>query len=284
LCLTNGGAFGASGTAVLDLSNLPTIRTHGGSGATPARLIVGYNNSALPDLQTLWTGGIMSGYTLSLAGTNNSLTYAGNLTLTNGAVLTHEPNIATDKTHHWLSLAVTGGLTIASGSALDVSGRGYKGRQGPGGGTWGRGGGGHGGQGGRGLDGGSGAAYGLTFSPISAGSGGHGHDTETGPSGAGVIRLTITDRLTVNGAIRADGRDHAAGTTQAGGAGGSVWITAGTLAGTNAISAVGGIGRDYSGGGGGGRIAISLTGANNFGDVTFLANGGDRIPYHYCPV
>ena len=42
-----------------------------------------------------------------------------------------------------------------------------------------------------------------------------------------------------------------------GGSGGSIWLTAGALAGTGAIAADGGAGELYDGGGGGGgRIAI----------------------------
>jgi hypothetical protein len=66
--------------------------------------------------------------------------------------------------------------------------------------------------------------------------------------------------LTNNGTIAANG----SGTSFAGGAGGSVNILAGTLAGTGTVSAIGGVGASGNAtGGGGGRIALVLTNADD---------------------
>jgi hypothetical protein len=92
--------------------------------------------------------------------------------------------------------------------------------------------------------------------------------------------------LTVNGQIVANGSgdstapggagDHEIG----GGAGGSIWLTVGTLAGTGTLSAIGGNGdTDFdSGGGGGGRIAVY------YGTSTFSGTiAAQTSPYSSYP-
>jgi hypothetical protein len=83
--------------------------------------------------------------------------------------------------------------------------------------------------------------------------------------------------LQLDGAIAANGTGFSS-PGAGGGAGGSVWLTAGTLAGGGTISANGGDG-DYSvgGGGGGGRIAIYY-GTNQFvGPVTAYGGMGALV-------
>ncbi|NQU26017.1 MAG: RHS repeat protein, partial [Candidatus Nealsonbacteria bacterium] len=67
--------------------------------------------------------------------------------------------------------------------------------------------------------------------------------------------LTVDGRLTVDGAITATGNNGIS--PQGGGSGGSVYVTAGTVAGAGIIAANGGIGgSNNGGGGGGGRVAM----------------------------
>jgi hypothetical protein len=90
--------------------------------------------------------------------------------------------------------------------------------------------------------------------------------------GGGVVQLRVAGALIHDGILSARGRDNGGRTS----AGGSIRITAGTLAGTGTIDAGGG--NAYRGGGGG-RIAVMLTRDNEFGSVTMRACGGstDRL-------
>lgn len=84
------------------------------------------------------------------------------------------------------------------------------------------------------------------------------------PAG-GVFTLSVGGTLTLDGSMTADGggargNDSAYDNASAG-AGGTINVTAGALAGEGKISADGGCGRYcYAGGAGGGRIAVRLTG------------------------
>ena len=96
-------------------------------------------------------------------------------------------------------------------------------------------------------------AYGSIFDPRELGMGGQGN------TGGGRVILTVGGTLTVNGTIDADGRkmDNRAG------AGGSVNLICGTLAGSGVISARG---ADYTANcapGCGGRVALRQTVAND---------------------
>jgi hypothetical protein len=77
-----------------------------------------------------------------------------------------------------------------------------------------------------------------------------------GSAGGGVIRLTVGGVLEVDGQMSARGGD-ATQEEAGGGSGGSIWLTAGSFAGSGVVSADGGAGElYYGGGGGGGRIAV----------------------------
>ncbi len=217
-------------------------------------------------------------------------THTGNVTIANGAFLTHSDNSTTET--FTTDLTVTGDLTIESGAVADAVGRGYDGGgqsangYGPGGGSAdysttyrGGGGGGHGGEGGNGmlfsssLTGGKGTPYGSLTQPATIGSGGAGARDGTGGAGGGAVRLTAGGALRVDGTISVNGL---AGTDRgAGGAGGTIYLAAGTLTGSGTISANGGNnGPSILGGaGGGGRIACVYT-SNTF-DGSMIAAGGD---------
>lgn len=174
-------------------------------------------------------------------------------------------------------------LTVAKGGKITVSERGYAADaqkaqvvgHGPGAGKTNMGAS-HGGYGswaaGRGNAGGyvweNVQPYGDAEHPETAGSSGANSKYDIGGNGGGVIRIAATGAVTVNGEILANGR--AASTTgkdaanhDTAGAGGSIWISCATVAGTTGlIAAKGGNGDDYAQGsgpgapGGGGRIAI----------------------------
>lgn len=122
-----------------------------------------------------------------------------------------------------------------------------------------------------------GAAYGSFTQPTDFGSGGGNSDGQIGygGKGGGLVRLSITNTVTVNGTISANGGNgdvssaHIAGS----GSGGSVYITAATLVGNGSIKANGGAPASTSGGaGGGGRIALYYT--TDSSTITVNAFGG----------
>ena len=61
-----------------------------------------------------------------------------------------------------------------------------------------------------------------------------------------------------------------------GGAGGSIWLTAGSLSGSGTVRAQGGDGlfNSHSSAGGGGRVSVVLTGSSGVGGVDISARGG----------
>ena len=162
-------------------------------------------------------------------------------------------------------------LTIDSGGSINVDGKGWLPKCGPGQGGGDRGGGGHGGAGAIGYSGrtalgtdylgtwgrlGPFYGYGLTYgdpqAPISPGCG----DDKTVKAGGGAVRIAATGRVIVNGTIRSRGLDAQGGVYGAG-SGGSIYITCSTFDGAGYLDASGGLSAgDESGGGGGGRIAV----------------------------
>ena len=83
--------------------------------------------------------------------------------------------------------------------------------------------------------------------PSLPGSSGAANDQSYGGDGGGVVRIEATGAVTVNGSILADGRNAASyGGNGSGsshgqpGAGGSIWITCGTISGSGTIRAAGG--------------------------------------------
>ncbi|MCX6362200.1 MAG: Ig-like domain-containing protein [Armatimonadetes bacterium] len=171
-----------------------------------------------------------------------------------------------------LRLIVTRNLTVATGGAISVSGRGYPNCSGPGGGHYNTGDGGtYGGQGGKNWI----APYGSLEWPGHYGSGGGNHNDNRmqGGAGGGLLRLAVKGDMVVDGSISADGY----GAYQAGGgSGGTLRIACGTVSGTGVISARGGSSTgDWGvGGGGGGRIAIRRAGGAAFAGGTVTAAGG----------
>lgn len=194
-----------------------------------------------------------------------------------------------------------GSLTIDAGGELNADGQGYSTDALDGGsatasvGIAAGSGGGHGGAGGSGNTvggvgntvGATGGSIGNKDAPVTLGgagatSGGGG----IGGNGGGAIKVVATGTVTINGLITANG---VAGTKSAdnqtaggGGAGGSIWVEAGTLAGSGQVQAKGG-GSDnttsyFGGGGGGGRVALICTTTTTFpaGNVSVAAGIGSQ--------
>jgi len=185
-----------------------------------------------------------------------------NLSLTNGAILTHPPSSAALVTQ--LILTSTG-LFIDETSQIRLVGRGFPGGRTPGNnqthglttglaqGSGRRSGGSHGGLGGTGnAEGAVTMIYGDYVRPDQPGAGG-GSDFGEAGVGGGALRLNA-QTLTLLGTITADGADGSR--YGGGGAGGSLWITAQAVTGSGRLSAQGGSSGVESGSGGGGRIAV----------------------------
>jgi hypothetical protein len=214
-----------------------------GDGTTGYLRVDGVLN--LPNPYTLSGFGIVMSSLTALSGT--TLTVGGS----SGAVITHEYNTTAEV--HKATITVTS-LTIASNGQINVTGRGYSSANGPGlcsnGAAY------------AGESGAcSGDTYGSYSAPTNLGSG-----SGQQPGGGAVI-LNITNTLTVNGSILADGLGGSNYTS----AGGSIFITANALSGSGVLdaSAGGSAGVD---GGGGGRIAVLASTAGWTGTIT--AYGG----------
>ena len=194
-----------------------------------------------------------------------------------GATLTHVTGQA------GLSLTVEQDLTIESGAAINVDGKGYPvgDEAGPGAGDsigcCGGGGayGGNGGVSGSGSAGGQ--AYGSILEPTdlgSSGGGGDGSATRERSPGGGAVRLIVGGTLSVDGTLTANGVG-AWYNNQGGAAGGSIWVTAAKLAGQGTVAANGGGGEWVDGGSGsGGRIALYLDADEFAGAITARGGGG----------
>ncbi|HWM74347.1 MAG TPA: hypothetical protein VNQ53_11435, partial [Nocardioides sp.] len=170
---------------------------------------------------------------------------AGRLVIEPGAVLTQHLTPSSTAPES-LTIEVDE-LVVRAGGSIDVSVRGYAkevtypGHQVP----VGNNGGSHLGEGGIATNPPA-ETYGSVYFPLENGGGGFGAGR-----GGGAVRITA-DRVQLDGAVRANGQNDCRG-----GAGGSVWIQTGALAGTGAIEAKGGSANcGSSGAGGGGAIAV----------------------------
>lgn len=119
------------------------------------------------------------------------------------------------------------------------------------------------------------SCYGSVRCPNDFGSTGKGQNGTS--NGGGLIRITVNGDMTINGTISSNGGQ----VTHRPGSGGSIWLTGRTIAGAGTISADGGNQTKTSldTAGGGGRIAVWLTGANaDFSSFTgsIHAYGGKR--------
>jgi hypothetical protein len=253
---------------------------------------VASGTATLSDSTTLGSLRITNAAILIL--TNASLTCLGDLTLTNTAKLYVYGGVANGSSTNcntwvdvrgdltlspntWvypISHPTSGGspffrmrdLYVPSSSGFNADGRGFAHQvgasvpgRGPGAGGAGgyrSGGGGYGGAGGcpAGVTGGF--TYGSSNAPIDPGSSAGNHSFgDLGGDGGGLIHITASRNITLNGSLTANGLNGAGGA--GGGSGGGIFISCGRLSGGGPISANGGAGvNSDAGAGGGGRIAI----------------------------
>jgi hypothetical protein len=221
-------------------------------------------------------------------GVSNELTLTEDLTVSSGTLIIQGDPTAvnaasggTGANPHGEGIIINAAnVTVGAGGKISADGQGFVNRQGPGAGvTWSDNGAGgsYGGYGGDGLVAPHGPTYGSLSSPTALGSGGaYGN----GGSGGGAVKLFVSDTLTVNGTISADGNNYT-GRDAGGGSGGSIWIIADTLAGTGAITVDGGNGSTSQGGGGaGGRIALEWTTRSFSGTIRAQGGAGYRAGHH----
>ena len=183
---------------------------------------------------------------------------AGGLVVKAGGKLTHTALPASANTPanecYKLNLDVGGNVMVAADGTIDVTSRGYANGKGPGylkdkGAS-------HGGRHSYGAP-----TYGSLSAPTNCGSG---HAT----AGGGVVRIVANGTITVDGSIISSANF---GIQYGSGAGGSVWLTCSDLLGGGMISVQGGDDQ-YCSAGSGGRLAVWLTKAADFGNW-----GGDLI-------
>jgi hypothetical protein len=205
-----------------------------------------------------------------------------NLTLSNKAILTHQP-ASTAETFS-LRLTVTGTLTIDASAKIDVTGKGYLAGHTLGntsaGQSTGTAGGSYGGLGSPRSTDRANRTYGDPANPLDPGSGSGNANTFNYPGspGGGVARITA-ENIVVNGSILAMGSgpiiDPSLG--PGAGSGGSIFLDVNTLNGSGTISANGGQagwGGGEGGGGGGGRVAVYFRAGNTIPSANITANGG----------
>lgn len=177
---------------------------------------------------------------------NFATTVNGDVTLTDGANITHWENGSSDNNYR-VNLRVAGDMSIDAASSVNVSGKGYTMAVGPGKPGISNCASGHGGM--PGNPGVTSVCYGSFKEPTMLGSGSS-HTT-----GGGAVDLVVDGTLTVNGSISARGSNQVLYPS----AGGSVRIKAGRIAGSGSILANGGDSNgnnSYSSGGG--RIAVTV--------------------------
>ena len=189
---------------------------------------------------------------------NYPVTMAGNLVVKAGGLVTHDANRGDPA--YALDIATTGNVTVEAGGAIDVNGKGFMKQSGPGASPTNGIGPNHGGRGVNNA--GTGDArfvcYGSISSPTTLGSGHSNNDY----CGGGALHLDIAGALVNDGLISADGNRNAGSGYPT--AGGSVWITAGTMGGSgdftaNAAKRTTDYGNSFAGGG---RVSLTVTNEN----------------------
>lgn len=194
-------------------------------------------------------------------GTNGTLattlatTVSNNVHIAAGGLVTHTPPPVTlndpDAVRECLDWTVLGDMTVDENGAVDVTEKGLA----PEKGAWINNRSSHGGR----YDNTSKACYGSVLHPFSYGSGGNANNDLRG---GGVVRLHVSGTLTVNGEILADAKGKV---WYWNASGGSIDVRCGTLAGAGVIHATGGyVTKSGWECGGGGRVAVRQTVANDF--------------------
>jgi hypothetical protein len=190
---------------------------------------------------------------------------ASDLRIVSGGSMTHPHGRS-------LSIALTGELRIDTGAKIDVNGRGYAPNQSyPGvAGALGTSGGSHIGAGPTSNTNGAAAeTFGSIYRPSEHGGGGGG-----GGTGGGVVRITATS-VVVNGNITATGVRSSSRAA----AGGSIWISTGSISGSGMLDASGSGADNGWGSAGGGAIAVEYTDAASAAALPIMkATSGANTP------
>jgi hypothetical protein len=212
--------------------------------------------------------------TLLIAGTNVVVApehqmpiLVDSISITNGAVLTHQPT--TTSQAYSLLLTATNHLLLDGLSSINVSGYGYLpaytlNNTAVGGSTY-TGGGSYGGLGGICCGGSAAATYGDYHNPANSGSGSGTY--KGGAPGGGLIQITA-GTAQLDGTVLAVG-----GVADCSGSGGGILLNVETLSGAGLINANGGRGTGHDGGGGG-RVAIYYGTSAFTLSSNVTANGG----------
>ncbi len=226
--------------------------------------VVFTSNTTINEEDTSYDGQdiVIDGATVTIDGAHSF----DSVQLIGGAVLTHDPNTATQT--HELDLSVTNEVIVDSTSRIDVTAKGYlpgrtTGNQ-PGASSAG---GSYGGLGGVRF-GATNPVYGDYADPDDWGSGGTGYNT--GAAGGGLVQISAGS-MTLDGDLWANGgTDSNFGT----GSGGGIDLAVSTLSGSGTIEANGGAtATGFTYGGGGGRIAVYASDMSGFNAANIIAWG-----------
>ncbi|NUN13291.1 MAG: hypothetical protein HUU55_06600 [Myxococcales bacterium] len=283
---TSGGSMTTGNITVGTNASFTNTSLNSGDLSTGGNLTISGANSSIDRL--LSSQNITIGGNAVVTIRKDSVTASDTVTVTDTATLTHCDTLPGGSE---CKLVITAdGMVVGANAAIDVSNRGFTGANGAAdaagysiGNSVAKGagasvGGSYGGTGGyAGAD----RVYGRFDAPMTSGAGGGKYNnsaTYRGGDGGGVVRAILASTAVINGEIRSNGELRNQGCCDergAGGAGGSIWITTPILSGTGKIKALGGGGStSYSGGGSGGRIAVTgvTTLANNFAPAAFANN------------
>jgi len=272
----DGGDWGGAGTVLIQTTGQnQLILDNGGNAGTNTLL----QSASATDL-------IVRGGAIGTMGAGSAISFANLYLNSNGWLMPYY--YYSSPSAYNLTFSFSGNATIQAGGGIIAdfagygAGVGYNNGQGSSytlGVTNFGGGGGHGGYGGNSF--GNYAAGGMPndsmTSPSEPGSGG-GTESSLSPGGygGGVIKLTVTGTLEMDGIISANG-GNGSGDAGGGGSGGSIWLAVGTLSGAGSIAANGGSGANALGGGGGGGGGMIYIPCNNnsfSGTVTAYGGGG----------
>lgn len=187
---------------------------------------------------------------------------------------THPANSGNTSQADRLHMTVGGSFVLGSSALFNVTGRGYAAQRGPGAGNGtGRGGTSFSAAPGRAASHGGMGVYNttLTTNSVTYGSVRYPSDLGSGASsrGGGAVLLDVAGEARVDGTMVANG--ITATTESTGGAGGTIRLVAGTVAGGGLLQA-NGSGSCWSGGGG--RIAVILRNSDEFGPLRYQTFGG----------
>ena len=274
--LTNRGFMALNTNTALNWVSQPNLKVY---GPNQSLLLVQVTNGLVfsPDFElanfSLYLGSpltisgnmIVSNASLVMATAQRpGLTVGGNLQVMSGSTISHWAGSELYR----MVLQVGGDMVIDTGSAIDVTGKGFINSQGPGAGYGSNNndlpGASHGGLSAENIPynpWASWVTYGSILAPTNFGSGAI-------LSGGGAVQATVIGTTHLAGSLLAKGSPVG----MAGNAGGSVFLTTGSLEGSGLIDASANFTDQY--GGGGGRIAVILKNGNSFDAVTMQAFGG----------